>query len=544
MKRKVIAALLATSLMVSLFVGCTTKTQTPNNDTDPKATEAPVVDEKAKAIQEQIDKLGGDAGGLTFPLVDEPVTISLNIQSEYPDIDNSWLVKKIEELTNIKLEVVEMPIASITEKVKLTVISGDMYDIMYGIDTRQVNTLGMQGAFAPINELAEEYDLPNFKKLFVEENPWFLTQLSAEDGNLYFWPSYNARRDVNHGFMYRADIFEEVGIKPWTNYEEFYENLKALKAAYPDSYPIASKNGANEFKNFSWSFGTQFPYKYVEDEGTWEFGPTTEEYKAMLDFMQKLYTEGLIDPEFLTDTDASWTTKMTTNASFITYDWIDRMDMFRQQVAEAIPGYDLRYGYPVGPTGKHFPLTKVGTYGKQVNAKSKNLEAVAKFLDFTVSPAGAELLTVGMEDEVYTIKADGKKLYNGFEEDFVVSINDLLSKFGIFGEGMYTRVSPNSVYLQYSERQQEAQDLLTKNDRILNASPILTFAADEDELITEVQVDLEAKALEFSSQYVVDPSYGDDQWNAWVERANKELKAEELTAAYNAAQVRLDEKSK
>lgn len=551
MKRKMIAMLLVTSLLGSLFVGCTPKEEktvttpeTPVVENKKEEPKAPVVDEKAKAIQDQIDKLGGDTGGLTLPLVDKPVTISLNIESEYPDIDNSWLVKKIEELTNIKLEVIEMPNASIVEKVKLTVASGEMYDIMYGVDTRQVNTLGMQGAFAPINKLVEEYDLPNFKRIFIEENPWFLPQLSAEDGNLYFWPMYNVQRDVNHGYMYRADIFEEIGIKPWTNHEEFYENLKALKEAYPESYPFASKNGATQLKNFAYSWGSQVPYKFVEEKNTWEFGAIMPEYKEMLDFVQKMYKEGLIDPEFLTDTAASWTTKMTTNASFVTYDWIDRMDMFRQQVAETIPNYDLRYGYPVGPTGMHFPLAKVGTSGRQVNAKSKNLEAVAKFLDFASSPAGAELFTVGMEGEVYTKQADGKKIYNGFESDHVMTINDLLSKFGIFGMGMYTSVSPNSVYFTYSERQQEAQELLTKNNRLMNPSPILTFTTSEDDLKSEVAADLETKALEFSSKYITDPSYGDKEWNEWVQRAKKELKVEELTAAYNNAQSRLDAKSK
>ncbi|MCT6985924.1 hypothetical protein M1723_25330, partial [Salmonella enterica subsp. enterica serovar Senftenberg] len=65
--------------------------------------------------------------------------------------------------------------------------------------------------------------------------------------------------------------------------------------------------------------------------------------------MKKLYNEGLLDPEFMTDTDDSWTAKMTSgNKSFVTYDWIGRLDLFYNQVKDQNPNYDLRYGNPVG----------------------------------------------------------------------------------------------------------------------------------------------------------------------------------------------------
>ena len=68
----------------------------------------------------------------------------------------------------------------------------------------------------------------------------------------------------------------------------------------------------------------------------------------MLDFFHKLYKEELLDPEFLTNTQPAWTRRMTTGSSFVTFDWIGRLDMFVSQ--SEIEGYDLRYANPVGPT--------------------------------------------------------------------------------------------------------------------------------------------------------------------------------------------------
>src|SRR5690606_35748837 len=177
---------------------------------------------------------------------------------------------------------------------------------------------------------------------------------------------YGLNRDVNHGFLYRKDIFDKHNIKEWTNTDEFYDALKKLKAAYPDSYPYASKTKENIFKDWAYGWGiggSEFPSYYDEKSKTWKEVYTSNEYKSMLDFMKKLYEEGLIDPEFITDTDASWTAKMTTNnKSFVTFDWIGRLDSFANQVKAAIPDYNLRYANPVGPTGNIRTLPKISNF--------------------------------------------------------------------------------------------------------------------------------------------------------------------------------------
>ena len=57
--------------------------------------------------------------------------------------------------------------------------------------------------------------------------------------------------------------------------------------------------------------------------------------------MLKCYNEGLIDPEFLTNTQPAWTQKMTQkDKAFVTFDWIDRMTMFKEQTLDSIPEYE------------------------------------------------------------------------------------------------------------------------------------------------------------------------------------------------------------
>ena len=149
-------------------------------------------------------------------------------------------------------------------------------DIFRGMPLTEVNKLGSQGALSPINQYLDQ--LPNFKKLYADDpaNKWVLSSWSDENNNLYTWPLYGLNQDMNHGFLYRKDVFDKLGIQEWTNTDEFYAALNALKQAYPHAYPYASK--------------------------TWKSAYTQPEYKDMFDFMKKLYDEGLLDPEYVTDT--------------------------------------------------------------------------------------------------------------------------------------------------------------------------------------------------------------------------------------------------
>lgn len=255
----------------------------------------------------------------------------------------------------------------------------------------------------------------------------------------------------------------------------------------------------------------------------------------MLDFMRKLYEEQLLDPEFLTCTQASWTSKMTQkDKAFVTFDWIARMDMFRQQAAETVPEYDLRFAYPVGPTGQAIKLNQIGGGGVISNGPNKIL--ALKLFDYMLSPSGAELITLGIEGETFELDDNGKAKYLGFPEDKKIEITDLEEKYGMFIEGLYKRMDRRSIYFQFSEREQEAQDKIVNENRIAPMNPIVSFNAAEKEVIVENLDRLNKAAEEFSVNYVLT---GRDTWNEWLKTA-EQYGVRKVEDAYNAAQARLD----
>lgn len=544
MSRKLLSITLVVVLMLSIFTACAgnnnnngtnngnaTNSGSSNKGGD-KPSETPATDEKPANQY-------GDTGGLELPLVDEPTTITWMLVSENP-ANEKLIAKEIEKRTGIKVDLQTVPSGTYQDKLRVVLASGKLPDIFHGLTSSELKKMGQQGAVVAINDYLDM--LPNFKKLYVEENPWVIPSYGDANGDIYTWPIYNMNRDVNFGYMYRKDIFDKHNIPAWKDTEGFISALRKLKEIYPDSYPFALKKKANVFRDtaYGWGIGgSSYPMHYNEAEKTWKFAPTTAENKDMLDFFKNLYNEGLLDPEFLTDTQDSWTAKLTTDKAFVTNDWIGRLDMLPNQVKDTNPEFDLRYAFPVGPTGSERTLDKIQAGFNIAVANNKNKEVALKLLDYLTSPSGGTLVTMGVEGETFNFDANGKPVYPELKDVPLVDIKVLEDKYGLWLEGMYLRPDRRSVYYNYTEREQEAQDLLVKNDRREPLDPVLNFTDEETSIVAELQTTLRKASEEFNSKYVLDKSYGDAQWEEWQKNAAK-MGADQLVEVFNAAQKRLE----
>ena len=369
--KKIWAFVLAGVIAISCFGGC----KGGNEDT------------ASKGINVKL----GDTGGLKLPLDNNNTELTFLVCSAKDKMNDSFVLQKMREATGVNIQLLAFPSATIGEKRKVMIASKNLPDIMGSsfatID--EINDLGVQGAFAPVNDYIDV--MPNFKKIFVDdpENNWVFKSYQASDGKLYGLPWYEVQRDVNHGILYRKDVFDKLNIPMWNSPEEFYQALKTLKSAYPGVAPFTSKNKDNLFNQLSISWGL-IAYKPYYDEAAkeWKYSDTDPQMKNMLDYMAKLYKEGLLDPEFLTLTEAAWTSKMTQpDKAFVTFDWIGRLDTFKEQTKGTYPEYDLRYGNPIGPKQTIKKLSKV--FASSTIANNKNTELSMKLNDFLLSPAGA-----------------------------------------------------------------------------------------------------------------------------------------------------------
>ncbi|RJX38778.1 extracellular solute-binding protein [Paenibacillus pinisoli] len=539
MSKKLMTIVLALTLVASMLAACSGNGN--SGGTAPPQSPPPSSDgdiDGGEAVNPY-----GDTGGLTLPLVDKPTTLTWMLVSENP-VNDKMIVKEIEKRTGIKLDIQNYSSATYQDKLRMTLASGKLPDIFHGLKPSELKKIGQQKAVVAINDYADM--LPNFKKLYIDENPSVIASHGDQDGKLYSWPIYNMNRDVNHGMMFRKDIFDKHGIEEWTNTDEFYDALKKLKEQYPDSYPMASKTKEYIFRDLAYGWGlggASYPAYFDESEKLWKFASTQPEHKQMLDFLKKLYDEKLLDPEFLTDTPDSWTSKMTTGKSFVTWDWIGRLDLFYNQISAENPDYDMRYANPIGPTNNIRTLAKIDTNFGIAVANNQNKEAALKLLDYLTSPSGAALVTLGVEGETFNFDATGKPVYPELTDVPLVDIKVLEDRYGLWLEGMYLAPDRRSVYYNFTEKEQEAQDKIVSANKFEPMDPELNLTDEEIAIVAEYQVAMEKAANEFNAKYVLNKSYGEKEWTAWLKTAEK-LGESKYMEVYNAAQKRLDAAAK
>ncbi len=524
--KKTLCALLAILLTMSLFSGC---------GDDPKGENNVLYNaEKAAKL--------GDLGGLELPLVEEPVTIEWSVTSSHENFNESWVATTLREVTGVDIQFRVVPAAVALEKLNVWLASKDLPDINgQSLEQPVANDLAAQGAIAAVEDYQDV--LPNFQRLYGENGKYnwvFKSYAAPHDGKLYGYYSAGSSRDVNHGMLYRKDIFDKHNIPMWDSPEGFYDAMKQLKALYPSSTPFTSKNQDSLLNKLSTSWGVAAfnPY-YDEETGKWGYSDTSAAYKNMLDYLRKLYDEGLLDKEFLTLTQAAWTSKMTqADKAFTTWDWIGRLEMFAQQ-ATNVPGYDLRYANPIGPNQRIVQPGPAVTWPKYVS-KTDNAEIAFKLLDFMSSPAGAEFITMGIEGDTYVFDENGvvkHPAYTYADADNTPDMNKLMEKYGLYTEGLYQSFDKRCAYFQLTEKETEAQHFVDDTSRIEPEDPVLAFTGDEQAKIDAIQAKLDTAGREFASKYILSNETGDAAWNAWLAKAES-LGVNELVQIYNDAQQR------
>lgn len=517
--KKALALIMATTLVVSAFSGCTGKKQTANTLYDPTI------------------KIG-DTGGLELPLCEDGREVSWMVSSAVDGLNESYVAEKLRAITGVNVQLMTVSPQVYGQKVSTLVASKQLPDISGASDEAVAQDLCIQGAFAAVDDYLDS--VPNFKRTFYDtpENKWVTNTYRLRDGKVYGFYGWDTARDINTGVaMYRKDIFDKHNIPMWNSPETFYETLKKLKELYPESQPFSMKQGAKTFQTMArfWGLSSQ-AFTFDHEKREWFYTDTSEEYREVLDFTKKLFDEGLLDPEFLTLTQAGWTSKMTQpDKAFVTVDWIGRMTMFKEQTATTVPGYDLRFSNPIGPDQKYNQTNQL-CWARYVS-NNDNAETAFKLLDFVLSPAGKELITMGIEGETYVIGEDGMADY--IEFDHQPTINELEEKYGMFVEQVYLSFDRRSTYFNFTEAEKEAMAYVADPNHVRPLAPTLTYTEEEKDARRGKVSELNKAAEEFAAKYVLGTETGDEAWENWLKKAES-LGVKELTEITNAAQKRFD----
>ena len=313
--------------------------------------------------------------------------------------------------TTVQWETAPTEAAAATERFNIMIASGDIPDIVVWNNLAVLNKAAQDGAFLPLNEHWQ--NAPNFKAL-VEDRPLVLSQLRLFDGNIYYFPFVGLYATAQV-YMLRQDWLDTLGLQMPKTIQEWETVLRAFRDRDPngtgkdDTVPFTTRSRANGILPFTeaWGLGGFGAANgFYPDRGRINHSFTDPRMKDALTWLNRMYSEKLIDAEYLTNDVNVWQSRISTHVAGSTHDWYPRIAALTNAVKATNPAGLFDYAMPpVGPDGRTItwfqqPLIRGGT---AIARNSKNIAAAMRFIDHNFSPEGKTLMGKGVEGIHYTM---------------------------------------------------------------------------------------------------------------------------------------------
>jgi putative aldouronate transport system substrate-binding protein len=462
-----------------------------------------------------------------LPLSDGNAVISIacgdNWYAAKSYADNLPVWQEIEKATGVKIDwqVTEPSQYDSVMKVRLAA-NVDMPDI-FSMPGGMTNAdLTDQGAALALDEYVEAY-APNWMAAF-EAHPVMRTLSSDPEGNLVTSQIYSDGQYANLRVpIVRKDWLDKLGLPIPTTLDEYYEAMKAIVGGDPNGNGAADEIGmiCNNWKDyfvFITAFGlpSRIGDFHPDADGKIVYTYTREEMRKTIEFLNKLYSEKLMDQDFVTSTRDI--VESTYPKNIIGFGW-------------QAPGVDIRWdGFvrsggvedvnhaqinpPVGPDGTvTFFIDAPIKYVCAVSATTKNPELVVKWLDYVrYTEQGARGTDWGIEGVSYELDESGAPHLTDWalHNPDGLDVNSAVRSLGAFGT-LFTTEPKAFMESKLEAKTVENLQLLQPNAR----DPLMLVSAttEEQERYTSVSTDVTTYVDEMLQKFII----GSEPLDKWSE---------------------------
>lgn len=396
MVRKRYAGLLSAMLVFALLIGCS------NNGTKNTETQTPAAENSPKPTSSE-----------SAPPAEKPtITVAiLDIQKVAPEEgtheENRW-TKWINENGPVNVKFVSIPWGEQKEKYTTMFASGDAPDLIQTVNRQFINQLIDQKLVMPLDDLVQ--NASTTYKSILAEYPQLDKVVRKSDGKMYeFGSVYGV--SFNQIMLIRDDWLKNLGLSVPQTMDELYEVAKAFTEKDPDG------NGAKDTLGINLSFIGKANLKWAFEDVEWvgrdgKMVKAWDEKSEATAFFKKLYAEGLVDKDFLTDTSGAKAEQDWLTGKLGIYflsgangnAGLEKIKSFKTNNPE---GSFIPITFPASPSGQFGLWTVPFQAYTAVNAKAKNPEAVMQYVDFINQDDTSSTLKYGIEGENWNRGANG-----------------------------------------------------------------------------------------------------------------------------------------
>lgn len=490
-----------------------------------------------------------------FPIVKEPVKMTfLAPSSATPDWNDVLVFNEYKKMTNMDIQWQMISSDALKEKTNLMLAGGDYPDAFHsaGLSTKDLINYGGQGTFIPLNDLIDQY-APNFKKL-LEEHPDIKRGLTMPDGNIYSFPRIfdPEFHSVLMGWKLwlNKDFLDNLGMKEPETLDEFYEFLKAVKEKDPngngqaDEFPLSTSGDTNLLHLFKGSFGlgnrgVLHPYVDV-DPSTNElrFIPADDRFKEMLQYLNKLYKEGLINQDLYTVKSEEIFARGSQGlfgAAIVT----NPRTAYNQDNFIGAPVFEGPHGDKLYSNYKA-SLVNIGAF--VITDKNPDPAATVRWVDYFYGDEGSKLFFMGLPGQTYVENPDGTVDYSDLinKNPDGLTYTQAISKYLTWRTGGYPAIVKEQ-YFKGSEGQPDSIEATRKVEKFVPEEvwAPFNFTVEESEKMATLGADIENYVKEMQAKFIIGQA-SFDQWDKFVETLNK-MGLDKYMAIYNDAYKRYQE---
>ena len=454
-KKKILSMLLATVMVAGSLAGCGSSGDASTDTTADTKTESAAGTEAASTEAAAEENLDYQYGLDTTFHSDDPVTYSFFFSdaSWYPMVD-TWktegVFKKIEEATNVTLDITSIDSGDYNQKVSLMINAGEAAYIIPKTYDESPYVDG--GAIVPISDYTQY--MPYFTDFVEKYNMQDdLKTITKSDGKFYRLPGMLEAPVQDYTFLIRKDLFDAAGVdvaaieKDWT-WDDLYDALVKVKEymvsegmisesdyVWSDLWcgsEVTDGSGGNLLKLMASSYGVQAGWAigngmlYDSEKDEWYFGPTTDDFKAYLSEVTKYVQGGILDPETFTQDNQTACNKFYRGETAI-------LSVNRSQYTSWLANLDENLGagnyetylclIPRGENNNYLPENSRLENGVMISQRAldelgeEGFIKMIRFVDWLFYSHEAYNLTKwGVEGETYQVNADGtKSLLDGYQ---------------------------------------------------------------------------------------------------------------------------------
>ena len=485
------------------------------------------------------------------PTIGIAISDAVNVE----DFETNTMTLMLEEACGVDLTFDVYPSTDYNSKINMMISAGgsELPDvILVGPSDAELISWIESGVLLPITEYCYDETLaPNLHKAMERTGVNILQQITMYDGEIYGIPRLNQSytNEYPDKAYYNMEWLEQLGMSAPTTADELYELLVKVKETDLNGNGIHDEIGmVGTFGNGyeGWFNYCMSPFVYtggsnyltVED-GVIGLAYTTEEWKEGLKFIRKLFEEGLIPQEILTQ-DGNQYLAMLNSAEPTTmmffYMSASRVNAANEwrNVYEAVPPLNGPDGEPIS---KYAPST-ADNGNFFITRNCENPEAAFRVGDMMVSEYFSIVTRWGEEgvDWDYVENVEGADQYVPWVEgfDLLLTVYDDAT-FWSSGEIQNRSWMQKGPYIrEYGIANGRAKDPATvsifdthtsEGDNLYQIEayrpdeyiPKLIYSADEIDVVADIQTTLNDFVREWTANFMAGNMDIDENWDAFQE---------------------------